>query len=112
MKIADVVKKLNLRVYAGSKGLNREVKGAYVCDLLSDVMGNSSEGDIWITMQGHKNVIAVSDLKEHSGILMVNGNTPDQETSRKSEDLGLPLLGTDDPAFIVAGRLFELMKEK
>ena len=57
MKVRDILEKLNLKVCSGTAGLNREIKGGYTSDLLSDVMGNAQEGNIWITLQTHKNII-------------------------------------------------------
>ena len=63
MKVKELVEKLNLKVLSGEKGLDREIDGCYISDLLSDVMGNAMEGNIWITLQTHKNVMAVASLK-------------------------------------------------
>jgi hypothetical protein len=63
MKIKDLVKELGLEVLSCKDSLDREIKGGYCSDLLSDVMGNAKEGDIWITLQVHKNIIAVASLK-------------------------------------------------
>ncbi len=109
MKIVDIVAELNLKVYAGGKGLDRMITGAYTSDLLSDVMGKAEEGDIWITMQTHKNIIAIADLKDLSGIIIVNGNVPGQDTMFKSDELNIPVLVTDDSAFRISGRLYEIM---
>lgn len=109
MKIADIVSVLNLKVFSGGKGIHRPVKSAYTCDLLSDVMGNANEGDAWITMQTHKNIIAVADLKDLACVIIVNGNVPDQDTIRKSDEIEIPILGSDDSAFKISGRLFELL---
>ncbi len=54
MKVKELVEKLNLKVLSGEKGLDREIDGCYISDLLSDVMGNAMEGNIWITLQTHK----------------------------------------------------------
>ena len=64
MKVQELVDKLGLKVLAGAQGLDREIDGCYISDLLSDVMGNAMEGNIWITLQTHKNVMAVASLKE------------------------------------------------
>ena len=53
MKVSELVEKLDLKVYSGQKGLDREITGGYVSDLLSDVMGNAQEGQLWITLQVH-----------------------------------------------------------
>ena len=46
MKVKELVEKLNLKVLSGGNGLEREIDGCYISDLLSDVMGNAMEGNI------------------------------------------------------------------
>ena len=41
MKVQELVDKLGLKVLAGKNGLDREIDGCYISDLLSDVMGMS-----------------------------------------------------------------------
>jgi predicted transcriptional regulator len=110
MKITDIVKKLNLNLISGANGLNNEIKGAYVSDLLSDVIGNAGEGQIWITLQTHQNIIAVASLKDLSAIIIVRGATPETDTIEKSNTENIPVLVTDLDTFSIAGRLFELLK--
>ena len=110
MKIADLVAELKLTVYSGGKGLVREIKGGYVSDLLSDVMGNAQEGQVWVTLQTHKNVMAVASLKDLAGIILVKGAKPDQDTIIKSDEEDIPVMGTDDDTFIIAGKLYEFLK--
>lgn len=111
MKIADIVTKLNLTVFSGEKGMSKEIKFAYVSDLLSDVMGNAQEGQVWITLQTHKNVIAIASLKDLAGIIVVNGAKPEQDTLIKSDEEDIPILGTDESAFTIAGKLYELINK-
>lgn len=79
MKVSEIIDKLGLQVYAGSEGLEKEIKGGYVSDLLSDVMGNSKEGDVWITLQTHNNVSAIASLKEHAAVILVKGLAPEEK---------------------------------
>lgn len=44
------------------------------------------EGQIWITLQSHKNIMAVSSLKELDGIKPVNEIQPYQGTLMKSDE--------------------------
>ena len=76
MKVADIVEKLGLEICCGTAGINREIKGGYTSDLLSDVMGNAQEGNLWITLQPHKNVMAIASLKELSAVILVKGYKP------------------------------------
>ena len=39
MTVQDIISHLNLTVCSGKEGLQREIKGGYTSDLLSDVMG-------------------------------------------------------------------------
>ena len=72
MTVQDIVSQLNLTVCSGQEGLQREVKGGYTSDLLSDVMGHAQEGDVWVTLQTHKNVMAIASLKEIAAIILVS----------------------------------------
>ncbi len=106
MKVSDMVKKYNLKVYAGHKGLENEISGGYVSDLLSDVMGNASESEVWITLQTHQNVMAIASLKDLAAVILVKDLEPDADTLAHSEEEGIPLLGTGYATFEMAGRLF------
>jgi predicted transcriptional regulator len=109
MKVKELAENLNLEVVAGSVGLDREITWAYMSDLLSDVIGNSREGHLWITMQTHINVVAVATLKDHSAVVIVSGNRPSEEVIKKADSEGLPLLCTNEPAFDISGKLFSLL---
>ena len=85
MKIKDIVKTLDLEVISGEEFLESEVTGGYAGDLLSDVLANSEKGNIWITLQVHQNIIAVASSKELSGIIIVNGRKPEEETLERAD---------------------------
>ena len=109
MKVQELVEKLNLKVLAGEKGLDREIDGCYISDLLSDVMGNAMEGNIWITLQTHKNVMAVASLKELACIILVKNLVPNDETIEQSNDEDLPILQTSLPTYEIAGLVYNLL---
>lgn len=109
MKISDIVKGLDLKVISGHNGLSNGVTGGYVSDLLSDVMGNAKEGQVWITLQTHQNIIAVGSLKDISAIIIVKGLVPEADTIEKSNIENIPLLSTELDTFNITGRLFELL---
>ena len=109
MKIADIITGLNLKVISGHNGLSNEITGGYVSDLLSDVMGNAKEGQIWITLQTHQNIIAVGSLKDLSAIIVVKGYIPEADTIEKSNIENIPILSTELDTFNITGRLFELL---
>lgn len=110
MTIENIIKELGLQVFAGVNKTGRQVKGAYVSDLLSDVMGKAREGELWITMQTHKNIIAVASLKDLSAILIVNGGRPGEDTIVAAEQEGVILLGTGDRSFNACGKIYKMME--
>lgn len=111
MNVSDLVNNLGLVVYSGKKGLERAIKGGYVSDLLSDVMGNAKEGQVWVTLQTHKNVAAIASLKDLAAVILVKGNRPDDDTAKHSEEEGVPILGTDRDAFEITGKIYENLKK-
>jgi len=64
---------LGCTVEAGSGGLDNDVKCGYASDLLSDVMAHAGEGDIWVTVQAHQNIVAVATLAELSAVIVAGG---------------------------------------
>jgi len=110
MKVNKIVEKLGLKVFSGEKGLEKEITGGYVCDLLSDVMGHADQGNIWITLQTHKNVIAIASLKDLAAVVVVKGFEPETEAIEKSNEEGIPILGTDLESFEITGKIYELLK--
>ena len=109
MKVSDLVDKFNLKVFSGEAGLDREITGGYVSDLLSDVMGNASEGEVWLTLQTHQNVMAIASLKELAAVILVKGFEPDEDTAEHSNEEGIPVLGTGMQTFELAGKLYEYL---
>ncbi|MCL1928023.1 MAG: hypothetical protein FWG07_04425 [Treponema sp.] len=81
--------------------------GAYTSDLLSDVMANAKEGGALITIQAHKNTVAVSTLVNISVIILCN-NRPvqDDEMLEAARDEGIAVIRTTENQFTVSGKLF------
>jgi hypothetical protein len=108
MKLADLVEKLALEVRSARNSLDNEVTGGYASDLLSDVIANGSEGDVWVTLQIHQNIVAVASMKDLAGIILVGGREPEEDTVAKAEAEGIPVMVSRLPAFELAGRLYSL----
>lgn len=111
MNLNDLVEKLGLRVVNRGENFDREVTGGYTSDLLSDVMGNVKEGMIWITLQVHRNIIAVASLKDVAAVLLINGTQLEGESLKQAEAEGVTVLSTPMPAFEASGRIYSLLGE-
>jgi len=112
MELKTIVETLNLNVETTRGYLSREVSGIYVSDLLSDVLAHAKEDDLWVTLQGHPNIIAVASMKDLSGIVLVNGRTPEDETLRKANEEEIPIMTTEMQTFNRAGKLYGLLGEE
>jgi predicted transcriptional regulator len=107
MNVAEVAQQNEGTIVAGGAAAGKEILGGYVSDLLSDVMGNSREGDVWITVQKHVNIVAVAQLNELAAIVLVNGRKPEPETIERAEEKGVPIISTPLQAFEVIGILYD-----
>jgi serine kinase of HPr protein (carbohydrate metabolism regulator) len=108
MTVRDVVSTLELESLAEDDGLEREVTGGYVSDLLSDVISHGKMGNLWVTLQTHRNIIAVAVLKELAAVVLVNGRTPDPETLAKAREEEVPVLSSRLSAFELCGKLYQM----
>ena len=109
MKLDEVVKEISLDLKTCNSCLDNQVSGAYVSDLLSDVMANSKNGNLWITLQMHMNIVAVAGLNNLAGIVVIGGRQPDKEVLEKAEIEKVAILTTPLTAFEVAGRLYQML---
>jgi len=108
MNVREIAQELGLAVRAGGRALSNEAHGGYASDLMSDVIANAREGDLWITLQTHQNIVAVASMKELAGIVLVNGREPEADTLSKAVEEDVALLVSDLPAFELSGRLYNL----
>lgn len=109
MTVKELTDQLGLSVCSGEQGLQREIKGGYISDLLSDVMGNAKEGQVWITLQTHKNIMAIASLKEVAAIILVKNRKPEEDAAQASNEEQIPILSTPLDTFEIAGKLYGLL---
>jgi len=112
MKLGDIVDKLGLGVASGQEYLDREVTGGYCSDMLSDVMAKAQEGNIWLTIQTHQNIVAVASLLGLCAVVITGGGEPEASTLEKSKKGEVAILTTGQPSFAVAGRIYQLLAKE
>jgi len=106
MTVAEAVQLIQGALVAGGAAAGRVIQGGYASDLLSDVMANSREGDVWITLQKHVNIVAVAQLNNLAAIVLVNDRKPESDTIARAEEMGIPIISTPLQAFDAAGILY------
>ncbi len=75
------------------------VEAAYTSDLLSDVMGNAPENSILITVQGHKNTVAVASLAGIKAIILCSKRPAPDEMLDAALQEGIAVYSTTDDQF-------------
>ena len=111
VELATIIDTLGLALGTHKGDLTREITGVYVSDLLSDVLAHAEEGHVWITLQGHPNIVAVATMKDLAGIVMVNGRSPEDETLQKANEEAIPIMTSNKSTFELAGKLYMLFEE-
>lgn len=94
MTLNDIVRELELSPVSVPDDVTVEVTSVYCGDLLSDVLANAEPGALWLTIQGHPNVVSVAQLKDIACVVLVNGTSPDPQTVTKARTHGVPICGS------------------
>ena len=108
MNVKQIMDRFQLEAAAGKNGLEREVKGGYCGDLLSDVMANAPVGCIWLTVQGHQNIVAVAVLREMAAVILTGDRPPDPDTLKRAEQENIPILLWPRSAYELTGEMYAL----
>ena len=87
---------------------SREVRGAYIGDLLSWVMGKARADNAWITIMSNVNVIAVAALSDVSLVILCEGVCLDGEVKEIALQKGINVLQSQKSSYELAKRLASL----
>ncbi len=109
MNINEAIEKLNLKVLVSGE-MDREITDCYIGDLLSWVMGRAGADSIWLTVMGNINSIAVATLADVSCICLVENSALDDEAKAKAELHGVTILQSEENAYHLATKIYELLK--
>ena len=110
MTIREAIKALDL-FPVQDEFEDKQLAGAYTSDLLSDVMAHAHDSGALITIQAHKNTIAVATLVNVSLIIICNSRPIPDDMTEAAKDEGIALARTAENQFVVSGRLYSLLSE-
>jgi len=105
MRTQDLEKKFGFKPIQG-EFVDVELAGAYTSDLLSDVMANAKSAGVLVTIQAHKNTVAVASLVGISAIVICNGRECPEDMVEAAKGEGIAVFGTALSQFEVSGRLW------
>src|SRR6056297_2393960 len=105
--LKEISKELQLETI-NEADLTKEVNGCYIGDLLSNVMARAQEGELWITIQGHQNVIAVALLTEVSAVLVCEDIEIDEKTIKRANEKEVNVFRSNLSAYDLAKKLVNI----
>lgn len=95
------------KLISETETLDREIEGIECCDLLSWVMANGKEGEAWITVQIHSNIVAVATLLDFSCIIVPENIQVDDEVLEKAKDEDIAVFSTSLDAYGIFKVMYE-----
>jgi hypothetical protein len=101
MTVSEFAKINSLKILALPAG-EREIKGGYMGDLLSWVMGRAKQDQAWITIMSNQNVIAVASLIDVACVILAEDVQLEQSIIDNALARGVNVLATPLPAFEAA----------
>ena len=105
MKVSELAQKANLNAFNQYK--DKDIEGVYISDMVSDIIG-TKEGNLLVTLQTHKNLIAAANLVDVSAIVFSRGKKPAEDVIALANRAGIGLLGFDGDTWTLAKKLYEL----
>jgi hypothetical protein len=105
MKVSEMAAKADLKTFNACG--DKEIRGVYISDMVSDIIG-IGEGNLLVTLQTHKNVIAAANLVDVAAIVFSRGKTPAEDVVALATKAGIGLLGFDGDTWTLAKKLYEL----
>lgn len=109
MTVKELVGKMELQIITLPEG-DREIHGAYCCDLLSWVMGRAKADDVWITIMSNSNIVAVASLADVAMILLAEGVQLDENVKAIAEAKGINVLTSEKPIYELSAELASFLK--
>lgn len=101
MTVKEIAEKAELKILSMPEP-DREVKGVYIGDLLSWVMGRAGEANAWITIMSNINVVAVASLADVSCVILSEGVTLEEDVLSAALNKGINILSTRLPSYETA----------
>lgn len=111
MKLSTIAGLLDLKEVQ-SRDTDAEITKAYTSDLLSDVMGNAPEESILITIQAHKNTLAVAVLKDSPAVIICNNRPVPDDMLVSAKDENIAVFVSKENQFTVSGKLYCLFEQE
>ena len=108
MKLGEMAKAMQLEAIH-AEWEDSEVAGGYTSDLLSDVMAHAKQDQAFITIQSHKNTIAVASLAGITAVILANDRPVPEDMIAAAKESGIAIFRSQENQFVLSGKLYALL---
>ncbi len=105
MKIAEIAELVCGKILTKDYKANLEVQGAFVGDLMSDVLSTIKPEAVLITGLNHPQVIRTALIADASMVIIARGKEPTSEMMELAENEKMPLISSPMGLFEISSRL-------
>lgn len=110
VKVQNLKDSLPLKLLTENTNLSSEITGCYIGDLLSWVMANANNKNVWITVMGNINAVAVAALTNISCIILAENASLDEDAKAKAIEHNIPIFVTDLNSYNIAVKISKLLE--
>lgn len=107
MNIQELIDIIDGNLITTTSDLNREIKGGYGGDLMSDVLASIQPEAVLLTGLCNPQVVRTAMMADVVAIVFVRGKTPSEETILLGNKENLALISTPMGMFELCGRLYQ-----
>jgi predicted transcriptional regulator len=105
MKLQEIIDRLALNVLTVTD--ERDVTGVFISDMLSDVMSSAQPGNLWLTVQSHKNIVSAANLVDISAVVVTYSKKVPDDTIELANRFHVIILSSPLSTFELATKLVE-----
>ncbi|NPV56356.1 MAG: transcriptional regulator [Anaerolineae bacterium] len=107
MKVAELISIVNGKLLSnGASELDREIKGAFCADLMSDVLASIQPEAVLLTGLCNPQVIRTAQVADVAAVVLVRGKLPPSDTITLANQEKIPLISSPFGMYELSGRLF------
>lgn len=107
MTLNEIALLVNARTLCGEDKLELlNIKKAYACDLMSDVLAFCSPGALLITGLTNIQIVRTAQMLDIPAVLFVRGKCPQEDTVKLAAEAGIPLIRCDLNMFHACGIMY------
>lgn len=108
MKVLELSNQIFAKVVTKENTKQNDCEGVYVGDLLSNVMANIQEGNIFVTIMCNMNTVAVASLKDVPVIVFCENKQPTKQMIEKADECDIAILVTTYSAVDVIRKIYQI----